>query len=129
MRVVKQKIRIPNITLDWTEWISWNKIKINARKADGIKIPEEKGVYEAKYVNSKRRLTIGKAANLRSRVRQGLVKGKIPHSAGKKIRRKEALSKIMIRWAVTNRPAAAEEELHRQYKNKFGKLPKHVKIT
>jgi hypothetical protein len=35
------------------------------------------GVYEAKVVASKQRLTIGKASNLRMRVKQGLVKGKL----------------------------------------------------
>jgi len=63
------------------------------------------------------------------RVRQGLVKSKISHSAGEKIRANEDTSRIVVRWATTNRPAAVEEELHKRHLNKFGKLPKYVEHT
>lgn len=126
----KETINIPPITLEWSEWVYWDEIKKDARKKDGIKIPNKKsGVYEVKYKGSEERLTIGKASDLRMRVRQGLVKGKVPHSAGKKIRANEDTSRIVVRWAITDRPAAAEEGLHKKHLSKFGKLPKYVKHT
>lgn len=63
------------------------------------------------------------------RIKQGLVKGKVPHSAGKRIRAQEDLSRLVVRWAVTDRPAAVEEELHKKYKAKFGELPKYTEHT
>jgi len=86
-------------------------------------------IYEVRYADTEERLTIGKASDLRMRIKQGLVKGKTPHSAGNKIRDSEDTSKILVRWAITNRPAAAEEELHKRYVKKFGKLPKYVQHT
>jgi len=126
---VKEIIKIPEITLEWSDWYPWNEIKKDARSS-GIRIPNKTpGVYEVKYKNKNERLTIGRTLNLRMRIRQGLVKGKTPHSAGEKIRQKEDTSKIVIRWAITDRPAAVEEELHRRHKEKFGKLPKYVEHT
>lgn len=75
------------------------------------------------------RLTIGKASDLRMRIRQDLVKGKTQHSSGKKIRANEDISKIVIRWAITERPASVEGELHKRYIEKFGILPKYTKHT
>jgi len=63
------------------------------------------------------------------RIKQALVKGKSPHPAGNKIRKNEDTSKIVVRWATTDRPAAVEEELHKRFLNKFGKFPKYVKHT
>ena len=124
----KEIIKIPEITLEWSEWYSWNKIKENARKT-GIKVPEKPGVYEVKYRDENERLTIGKSKNLRRRIKQQLLKGK-NHSEGKKIiKNNEDVSKIVIRWAITDRPATVEEELHRRHRKKFGKLPKYVKHT
>jgi hypothetical protein len=71
------KIIIPEISLGWTEWRHWQEFEKDMRSGDGVKVPESSGVYEAKYKNSNERLTIGKASNLRIRVKQGLVKGKI----------------------------------------------------
>ena len=124
----KEIIKIPEITLEWSEWYPWNKIKENARKT-GIKVPEERGVYQVKYRNENECLTIGKSKNLRRRIKQQLLKGK-NHSEGKKIiKNNEDVSQIVIRWAITDRPAAVEEELHRKHKKKFGKLPKYVEHT
>jgi len=97
----KDIIKIPEIILDWSEWYSWDDIKNG-----NVKIPEEPGVYEVKYKDAEELLTIGKSSNLRRRVQQGLVKGQIPHSAGKSIRANEDTSKIVIRWAKTERPKA-----------------------
>ena len=82
-----------------------------------------------KYWDKEERLTIGKASDLRWRIRQGLIKGKAEHSAGTKIRANEDTPKIVVRWAVTDRPACVEEEIHKRHRNKFGKLPKYVEHT
>jgi len=120
-------IKIPEIKLEWSEWIPWNHLKKDARKSGVIKVPNGMpGIYEAKYMNEEKRLTIGKASNLRYRVKQGLVKGKTMHSSGDKIRDSENTSQIVVRWAITDRPAAVEEELHKKHKKKFGALPQYV---
>jgi hypothetical protein len=75
------------------------------------------------------RLHIGRTGNLRMRIRQGLVKGATPHSTGKRIRQEEEVSRLVVRWAVTERPAAGEEELHRLYRQQFGRLPKYTLLT
>ena len=95
-----------------------------------MRVPNgEPGVYEARYRDSEERLTIGKASDLRMRVKQGLVKGKTPHSTGEKIRANEDTSRIVVRWAITSRPAAVEEELHYKYRSRVGRLPKYVDHT
>jgi excinuclease UvrABC nuclease subunit len=125
----KEIIKIPPIKLEWSDWVSWDELKVDARKG-GIKIPNKKpGVYEVKYEDTHERLTIGKASDLRMRIRQGLVKGKTPHSAGERIRDNEDVSRIVVRWAITDRPAAVEEELHKKHRNKYGKFPKYVEHT
>lgn len=128
-----QKISIPLIILEWSDWTTWNHLEIDARGSKGIRIPNGvSGVYEAKnenFINPDERLYIGKATDLRMRIKQGLVKGKVPHPAGEKIRSKEDVSKVSVRWATTGWPSAAEEALHKKYKNDFGKLPKYVDHT
>jgi hypothetical protein len=126
----KEIILIPRIELKWSDWIFWDDLKIDARYGGGIIVPNGKsGVYEVKYSDSEVLLTIGRASDLRMRIKQGLVKGKSAHSAGNKIRRNEDTSKISVRWAITDRPAAVEEELHKRFLNKFGKFPKYVEHT
>jgi hypothetical protein len=39
-------------------------------------------VYEARLAGAEERLTIGKASDLRMRIKQGLVKGETPHFTG-----------------------------------------------
>lgn len=126
-------IDIPKIELHWSDWYKWDEIKTDSRLKSNNKIiiPNKKsGVYEARYENSEERLTIGKASDLRMRVRQGLVKGKVPHSTGNRMR-EEILdfSKVFVRWAITIRPSATEEELHRRHIEKFGSLPRYVMRT
>lgn len=124
-----EQIIIPPIMLSWSNWFPWDSLKTDGRKG-GIKVPNGKsGVYEVKHQDTEERLTIGKASDLRMRVRQGLVKGKTSHSAGERIRDGEDTTKCVIRWATTDRPAAAEEHLHIKYREKFGKLPKYVEHT
>jgi hypothetical protein len=126
----KELVNIPPIVLEWSDWTAWNDLKIDARGKGGVRVPNGvPGVYEAKYMDADVRLTIGKASDLRYRVKQGLVKGKAQHSSGDKIRDNEDISKIVVRWAVTERPAAAEEELHKRHQAKFGDLPKYTEHT
>ncbi|MEW6770263.1 MAG: hypothetical protein AB1330_02605 [Bacillota bacterium] len=126
----KEEISIQPILLEWSEWVAWNDLEADVRQGMGVRVPSGKaGVYEVKFRNSEERLTIGKASDLRMRIKQGLVKGKVPHSAGERIRANEDLSKIVVRWAVTDRPSCVEEELHRRYRERFGRLPKYVEHT
>jgi hypothetical protein len=126
---MKQVLNIPQITLDWSDWVSWDIVKTHVRLG-GVRIPNQiSGVYEVRHEHDEKCLTIGKASDLRMRLRQGLVSGMAPHSAGKAIRENEDVSTIVIRWAVTNRPSAVEEELHRLYKGKHNCLPKYTRHT
>jgi hypothetical protein len=126
----REEIDVPAIVLEWSEWIAWDELKLDARHGGRGRVPNGRaGVYEVKYAGAEERLTIGKASDLRMRVKQALVKGKVPHSAGAKIRDSEDLLRIVVRWAVCDRPAAAEEELHRRHRAKFGRLPKYVEHT
>ena len=73
----KQTINIPVIILNWSEWTSWASIELLERSG-GVAIPNGvPGVYEAKHAQLDECLTIGKASNLRHRVRQGLVRGRL----------------------------------------------------
>lgn len=125
----KEIIKIPLIELNWSDWYPWIEIVTDGRKS-GIQIPNfQSGVYEAKTIEDEKRLTIGKASNLRHRVRQGLVKGKTSHSSGDKIRDNEDISKIQVRWAKTDRPSAVEEDLHKKHFEKYNEFPKYVEHT
>ncbi len=126
----RETINIPAIMLEWSNWYRWDEFKVDARSGGGVLVPNKApGVYEAKRFDSDNRLTIGKASDLRLRIKQGLVKGKVPQSAGKRIRANEDTSKIVIRWATTDRPSAAEEELHRKHQEMFGAFPVYTEHT
>lgn len=76
----RQATKTSPINLEWSQWVFWDALKLDARKG-GIKVPSKKsGVYEARYRGTGERLTIGKASDLRMRVKQGLVKGTPPLS-------------------------------------------------
>lgn len=126
----EQTLHVGTITLIWSDWYPWDELKKDARGNNGIAIPNKKpGVYEVKHQDSEKRLTIGKASDLRFRIRQGLIKGKSPHSAGKNIRKNEDTKNIVVRWAKTERRAAAEEELHNLYLMRYDILPKYTEHT
>ena len=126
---IDREIHIPPIELDWSEWHSWHDVERDARK-DGVIVPNKQpGVYEVRCEGQKERLAIGKSSDLRMRIKQGLVRGKVGHPAGDKIRAKENLENVVVRWAVTDRPAAVEEELHGRHKGRFGELPKYTSFT
>jgi hypothetical protein len=124
----KETFSIPLIVLEWSEWRAWNDLKVGAKYEGGVTIPQVAGVYEVKYADDDRQLTIGKTFSLRRRIKRQLVRGK-SHSSGKKIRANEDVSRIVVRWATTDRRAAAEEELHKKHKAKFGDLPKYTEHT
>lgn len=123
-----QKLNIPNIDLEWSPWMPWTTLEQSTAIVEGKKT----GVYEVRYLNSADRLHIGKSGNqqsLRSRV-YSMVHGKPNHSTGKKIFVREMRANLETRWAVTDRPAAAEEELHLLHRQQHnGELPKYDNHT
>lgn len=126
----KQKIIIPEITLEWSNWFNWNEFKKDARSdKSAVRVPPTKGVYEVKSIKNNQILTIGKGSNLRMRIKQGLVKGKTPHSSGKKIKKYENVKNLQIHWAETSRPSAVEEDLHIKFYEKHNKFPEYTKHT
>src|SRR5262245_4419543 len=104
----------------WSDWSSWFDLKEGR-----IRPPKLSGVYEARLSDGEV-LTIGRASNLDSRVCQALVKGVLPHSAGDKIRAEEDLTKVQVRWQVTEDPEGLERALHAEHLRLYGKLPKYV---
>ena len=124
-----REIHIEPIMLDWSEWHPWLDIKRHAQQG-GVVVPnKQSGVYEVKIKGAEDRLAIGKSADLRMRIKQGLVRGKVGHPAGNKIRANENVEDVMVRWAITDRPAAVEEELHMRHEGRFGGLPKYTHFT
>ena len=124
-----REIHIEPILLDWSEWHPWLDIKRHAQQG-GVVVPnKQSGVYEVKIRGAEDRLAIGKSADLRMRIKQGLVCGKVGHPAGDKIRSRENVEDVMVRWAITDRPAAVEEELHMRHEGRFGELPKYTHFT
>lgn len=83
IQMEREFIETSPISVEWNDWFPWDDLKVDVSRG-GIKIPNKKtGVYEVKHRDAEERLTIGKASDLRMRIRQGLVKGKISHLAGK----------------------------------------------
>jgi len=125
---MKRKIYLPVIELEWSDCYSFNELLKNARSG-GIKVPNEPGVYEVIGKDGEV-LHIGRASNLRMRVKQGLVKGKTPHSTRKRMLKDGVIfNNLKVKWAVTDWPNSVEEYLHKKYKEKHGKLPKYTKVT
>jgi hypothetical protein len=124
MELAIQALQIGTIELHWSNWTPWAKV-------EGKAVPHAPGVYEVRRVGEEGglALTIGKASDLHQRVLRSLIRGQYPHSAGERIRREEAPSILIVRWAETDRPAAAEEELHRLHLMEFGRLPIYTLST
>ncbi len=121
---------IPPIELQWSDWHEWADLATDARvNRDAPRVPNQSGVYEVRAGQGGVTLTIGKAANLRTRVKQALVRGKSPHSSGTRIRDQEDVALLVVRWALTDRPAAVEEELHLRHVAQHGCLPRHTRRT
>ena len=116
-----REVHIEPILLEWSEWHSWRDVALE----DCAVVPcEQAGVYEAKISGRKERLAIGKAKDLRARVKQGLMGGKAGDTAGDEV---GAGEDVVVRWAVTERPAAVVEELQIRHKGRFGELPKYTR--
>jgi hypothetical protein len=112
-------LELGRITLEWCEWTPWLKVQ----KAG---IPAGPGVYEVRHLGRPdgERLYIGMGKVLRRRAYDGMIKNS-HHGAGE-IAQMEDLAQVAVRWATTDRPAAAEEELLRTYLQTFGELPKYA---
>ncbi len=117
-------IEIPRIELHWTDWIAWPDLL-----SQKVRAPRISGVYEVAYPDCDERLHIGKSNRLRRRICRDLVEPEGKHSAGRRIRQNEQVVYLLVRWATTDRPCAAEEELHRRHIARFGRLPKHTLST
>ena len=125
-----EAVEIPPIVLAWSPWQPWTELARDGRKGASPHVPFGKpGVYEVIKDPFPERLVIGRASNLRRRVKEHLVMGTASHHAGEQIRAQEDPTKLRVRWAVTDRPAAAEEELHRQHVLRHGKLPTYTQRT
>ena len=124
-----REVHIEPIVLEWSKWHSWRDVERDAREG-GVVVPNKRpGVYEAKLSGQKERLMIGRASDLRMRIKQGLMRGKTGHPAGEKIRAGEDVGDVVVRWAVTERPAAVVEELQIRHKGRFGELPRYTRHT
>lgn len=121
-------IELGPIHVAWYAWERWEDIAEHGVAIIGIP-KNSSGIYEARIVGAKERLTIGRASDLRTRILHGLIRGSMPHPAGDKIRADEDLAQVEVRWALTSRPAAIEEELHQRHVERFGYLPKHTLRT
>ena len=123
-----ETIIIPEIKLNWSNLYKFKEIQKNVRDG-GINLPNTSGVYKVLDENNEI-IHIGRASNLRSRVKQGFVKGNNKHSTRKRIIENGIdLTKLKIQWAVTEWPNSVEEYLHKEFKRKYGKLPKYTKVT
>ena len=85
-------VEIGTIILNWSPWTPWRDVLLDNRGGAGVSIPRpaDPGVYEVKYADhaAAERLHMGGPAALRMRIRQGLVKGAVPRSTGKRIRQR-----------------------------------------
>jgi len=125
-----QSVEIPPIVLAWSPWQRWTDLAKDGRQGASPYVPFKKpGVYEVIEEPFIERLAIGRASNLRRRVKEHLVRGTASHHAGELIRAHEDPTKLRVRWAVTDRPAAVEEELHLRHIRQHGKLPKYTQRT
>ena len=121
-------LSLPPILLEWFRWQRW--VDLAEHGVAMLELPFGfPGVYEARLKRDEQRLTIGKASNLGTRILYGLIRGTSPHASGRKIREHEDVSKILVRWAFTDRPAAAEEALHLDHIRRHGRLPKYTQRT
>lgn len=107
----------------WSAWCPWGDVLSGT-----IQVPARPGVYEAKRRDQESRLTIGET-NLLSRRVSYLVRGDGPHSAGERIRARENVVGVLVRWAVTERHEEVERQLHAEHRNRFGCLPLYTKKT
>ena len=118
-------LEIPPIVLRWSYSERWDDVAGTGEHATEFQLPTDPGVYFVYRVGEPVLLYIGGTSNLRRRVTDALVRGKLMHIAGQKIREGEDVEGLRVAWAVTDRPAAAEEELHRKHLERCGRPPKY----
>jgi len=125
-----QALELPPIVLAWSAWTRWDDLRQDERLRTGPRVPIGRpGVYEVIKEHHVERLAIGRTVNLRERVKHELAMGNGKHAVHDAIVKGEDTSRVLIRWAVTDRPSAAEEELHRRHLRQHGKLPKYTQRT
>ncbi|MBM3502090.1 MAG: hypothetical protein FJX74_25845 [Armatimonadetes bacterium] len=126
-----QAIEVPPIVLAWSPWHRWKALREDERGGSPIRLPAGRaGVYEVMAEGQRLRLTIGRTSSLRARVKYQLVMGSGgSHPARKPIMENEDLGRVFIRWAMTDRPATAEEALHLEHVRRHGRLPKYTQRT
>jgi hypothetical protein len=96
--VERDFIAFPGCEIEWSEWKSWDCIRTENNTI--LSIPKQSGVYEVRRKGEDQcRLHIGMASSLLNRIRNGLVKGQMPHSTGERIRAKEDTLSLEVRWA------------------------------
>ncbi len=122
-------LELGSIVLEWCWWEWWTDLRADRRTGEGVGMPRAAGVYEARLYGEEQRLYIGRACNLERRVRHSMISGASEHDAGRRIEANEDLSRVCVRWASTDRPAAVEEELLRRHMQQFGALPKYCEHT
>jgi hypothetical protein len=119
--LMEMKIKIPEITINWSDWTSLKGLNVDYRKVkrDSSFSPSGSGVYQVR--SNATVIYIGKSLDLDRRVRCGLAKGTIAHCNRENILRYRNLT---VRWARTDRISAVEEDLLIQHKkSNGGKLP------
>lgn len=118
---------IPPIVLNWWFMEAWEDLAGLGEHADEVDMPPAApGVYEVYRTGDPVPAYIGQSANLYKRVVGGLVRGIELHTAGQKVRESEDPADLTVRWALTDRPAAAEEELYRRNHELWGRLPAYA---
>jgi hypothetical protein len=121
-------IEFPRIHLQRSRWERWEEVAEHGRAI--LDVPADPpGVYEVAYCHDEPRLYTGRSIDLRSRVLHALPRGTMAHPAGDAIRANEEVWRLRIRWALTDRPAAVEEEFHRRHIERFGALPQYTQHT
>jgi len=126
-----EAIEVPPIVLAWSPWHRWLALSGDERGGAAVRLPSGRsGVYEVMVEGQRPRLTIGRASDLRGRVKHQLVRGSgSSHPVREAIMQNEDLGRVFIRWALTDRPAAAEEALHLDHIRRHGRLPKYTQRT
>jgi excinuclease UvrABC nuclease subunit len=122
----KQTITFEPIILEWTRWYIFSVVVGNR-----VLVPKLSGVYEVIEPNNECRLTIGESKNLNRRIRHNLIKGS-SHSAGEDIKKHFAPivhSTLLVRWALTSKRAAVQEELHRLHMQVYDCMPRYTDKT
>jgi len=122
------ELEIGTIHLRWSYLEQWEDLAGTGEHAAEVSLPpDEPGVYEVYRRGQPAPIYIGQSANLKRRIMNAMIQGTAIHQAGRKMRENEKPSELSIRWAPTERPAAAEEELYRLHAQMWGTPPEHAR--